>query len=81
MIALEVIGGVYFYSRGQGLHAIGALVFIVVARLFWETEQRFCEQYPEIWPFHVIFHFLACRSAYHWVQFNQSLINMKKEKV
>lgn len=81
LIALEVVGGVYFYSRGESHHAIGALVYIIVSRLVWESEQRLCETYPQIWPFHVIFHCLACRSAYHWLQFNRSLVALQKEKI
>ena len=79
IIAIEVVGCIYFLPLGETPHAWGALVYIIVARLFWETEQRLCESHPAIWPLHVIFHFLACRSAYHWVQFNRSLAE-KKDK-
>lgn len=81
LIAFEVVGGVYFYSRGEGYHAIAALVSIIIARMFWETEQRLCEKYPNIWPLHVVFHLVACRSSYHWLQFNRSLVVAEKKKV
>ena len=42
-----------------------SVVFIVVGRVFWELEHHMCSTIPYVYPFHVLWHFFSCASAYY----------------
>jgi dihydroceramidase len=46
------------------------LLAIVIGKAIWEVENRFCQQYPAVWPLHVVWHLASCLSAYYGVLFN-----------
>lgn len=41
-----------------------SLISIVLGRVAWELEHFLCARYPQVWPLHVVWHFLSCLSAY-----------------
>jgi dihydroceramidase len=43
---------------------------IVVGKILWEVEGRFCQSMPQVWPLHVVWHFFSGMSAYYGVLFN-----------
>ena len=43
-----------------------ALVFLIVGRVAWETENQLCGTYPAfVWPLHTVWHFFSVASAYN----------------
>lgn len=44
-----------------------AVVFIILGRVVWETENMYCGTNPQIWPMHSLWHFLSATSAYNAV--------------
>jgi dihydroceramidase len=47
-----------------------SLVTIVVGKLLWDVEHRFCESMPQVWPLHVVWHVFSGMSAFYGVLFN-----------
>lgn len=42
-----------------------AIAWIVVARVFWETEVHACRLAPWVWPLHNVWHVTSCIAAYY----------------
>jgi hypothetical protein len=47
-----------------------SLVTIVVGKILWDVENRFCQSMPQVWPLHVGWHFFSGMSAYYGILFN-----------
>jgi hypothetical protein len=47
-----------------------SLVTIVVGKILWDVENRFCQSMPQVWPLHVLWHFFSGMSAYYGILFN-----------
>lgn len=57
------------HGREQFRASIMSLVWILLGRVAWETEHNLCGRYPQLWPLHVLWHFLSCASAYNSMVF------------
>jgi dihydroceramidase len=47
-----------------------AVIFILVGRVVWETENRACHVLPQVWPLHVAWHVLSCLTSYYGILFD-----------
>ena len=46
-----------------------AVTWIIVARVFWETEVHMCKAMPAVWPLHNLWHIFSCTAAYYMLCF------------
>lgn len=53
---------------------------ILVARVFWEIENKWCETYPSVWVAHIVWHIFSGLAAYYGVLFNISLEDDDREE-
>eukprot|EP00527_Entomoneis_sp_CCMP2396_P002910 CAMPEP_0198148380 /NCGR_PEP_ID=MMETSP1443-20131203/41128_1 /TAXON_ID=186043 /ORGANISM="Entomoneis sp., Strain CCMP2396" /LENGTH=177 /DNA_ID=CAMNT_0043813051 /DNA_START=399 /DNA_END=932 /DNA_ORIENTATION=- len=49
--------------------AILAGILVILGRFFWEVENAHCSSNPNIWPMHIMWHFLSAASAYNTAVF------------
>ena len=77
LISVEIVTGINFRHVGEKRNGILAILGITAGRAFWEIENRYCETMPFVWPFHIIWHILACLAAYNLLLFNISLAKGK----
>lgn len=79
MVLLDAVLG-FTLDRGDKRLLHRSVVIILVAKLFWEMENKWCEMYPAVWMAHVVWHVTSGWAAYYGVLYNVSLEHDDKKQ-
>ena len=85
MVVVDTVLGLYimdrtgFEGKVQSKALSSAVGCIVLGRVFWELENRLCTAYPQVWPFHIVWHVCSGCAAYYSLLANY-LVRMPLDK-
>jgi hypothetical protein len=78
MVVLDTILA-YTMKQGDVKLRNQCVATILLARIFWEMENLWCETYPRIWMAHIVWHVASGLAAYYGVLYNASLQSLEDD--